>query len=249
MKIFTKIQTYLLMAGAVALGLTVLADEAAKKPKTHGTDIFHLSLQKRMVNGGVLAGASGRVDVHLDTQGKGNHQDVHLQLTGLDASASYQLAALLDDDTNLTQVVSFTPDDEGHADIHLRDKGPKHPDNKNGHVNAQLPPELQPITLIHQLLVSDTNGATVLSADLTAPDRFQYLVKRDLSTGDIRAKMQIKSDNHKGQVRLDARGLQTGSQYSLALNGNVAGSETADHEGKINLRADLQNAADIFALS
>src|SRR5881394_2954783 len=162
--------------GAATVGtafvLTAFIALAGEEPKKHGTDILHFSIQERMVNGGALADASGKVDVHWNKEGKSNHQEVRLHLKGLQAGATYQLGALVNDDSNLTQVVTFTPDKEGKADIQLREKGPKHPKSKDGHVNQQLPAELQPITLIHQLIVSDTNdtnGAVVLSADLTTP--------------------------------------------------------------------------------
>ena len=240
-----------LTGATVALfSFAVLAGEG---PKKHGKDILHLSIQKRMSNEGTLATASGKVDVHWDAEGNHDHQQVKLELKGLDTNGTYQLMALVDDDTNLTQVATFSPDHEGKAHIELREKGPKHPETRNGHVKAQLPSELQPPTVIHQLLVSDissdTNGTPVLSADLTAPDKFEYLVKRDLNATDIRAKLEIKADKHKARLRLEAKGLQAGAQYSLALNGNVAGSDTANDEGVLHLRADLQNALDVFALT
>jgi len=247
MKSTTHIPGWLIAASAAAAMFTFTATAGDKPKKEKG--IFHLSIQERMVNEGALAAARGKAQIQLDQENqKAAHQKVKLHIDGLDSSATYQLAAQVDDDTNLTQIATFTPDHEGKANIELREKGPKHPDSKYGHVHAQLPPELQPVTLIHQLLVSDTNGATVLSADLTSPDKFEYLVKADLSSGDIRAKLGIKANSHKGQVHLDAKGLEAGSDYSLALNGTVAGSATADHEGKVNLRAELQNVADIFAL-
>src|SRR5438128_1373877 len=92
MKRITKIQTYLLIAGAVALGLTVLAEESAREPKKHGTDILHLSIQKRMANTGVIANAGGQVKLQWHEQGKANHQGLNVKLTGLEPGAAYSLA-------------------------------------------------------------------------------------------------------------------------------------------------------------
>jgi len=241
-----------------SFGLTVVAGLAiaacamvtAAEPKKHGTDILHLSIRERMVNGGVTADASGQAELKWDKQGHANHQEVHLHLKGLDSDTDYQLAASTNDGSNATPVLTFTTDDEGRADIDLRDKGPKpqHAESKNGKVKAQLPPELEPVTQINQVLVLDTNGATVLTGSFDAPDKFELLVKRDLSTADIRAKLEIHANQHKGKLRLEAKGLQPGIQYSLALNGTVADSEMADNEGKVHLRAELDNPADILTL-
>src|SRR5882762_7451466 len=103
MKRLTHMHRYILTASAIALGLTALAGTSGEKSKKHGTDILHLSIQKRMANSGVLADASGRVEIHWNEQGKANHQEINLKLKGLEAGAAYQLAALLNDDTNLTQ--------------------------------------------------------------------------------------------------------------------------------------------------
>jgi len=249
MKNTTQTRTTFLLAGALALAVTLLAANAGEKPKENKKGLLHFSIQKRMANEGALADANGKVDLHSDVHDKDNHQDVHLHLGGLDATATYQLAAQVDDDTNLTQVLTFTSDREGKADIHLREKGPKHPHDKDGHVDAQLPSELQPASLISQLIVTDTNGTAILTADLTAPDKFEYFAKLDLSSGDIRSKLEIKADGHKGHLKLDAKGLEAGSQYSLTLNGNVAGSDAADEHGNVHFKAELQNPADILALS
>src|SRR5205823_4158575 len=96
-----------------------------------------------------------------------------------------------------------------------------------GKIKMQLPAELEPVTEIHELVVLDSTGATLLSADLTAPDKFEYLVKRDLSTDTVGASLEIKANGHKAQVKLSASGLEAGAQYSLAINASVAGTETA----------------------
>src|SRR5436190_8966379 len=209
MKQNLNISRHVYVAGAI-LALAGLTVSSAEKPPIPGKDLLHFAIHERMLNEGAVARASGQLDLHVDTHGNKSHEDLHLHLRGLDPTATYQLGAPLNGDSNVTQVVTFTPDREGNSDIHLREKGPKNPKSKNGHVDAQLPPELQPVTLIDQLLVSDTSGVAVLTADLTAPDHFEYLAKRDLSAGDIQARLDIKSNNHKAQVHLTAKGLEAG---------------------------------------
>jgi hypothetical protein len=246
MKLTSHNHLKLTMASALfSLSLSVLA---ARGDKNH--DILHVSLQKKMNNEGALASAAGSVNLRYDLEGNKNpHQDLHLKIKGLDDTVSYQLSAQVDDNTNLTQVLSFTSDHEGKADIHLREKGPKHPHDHDGHLDGQLPAELTPVTGIHQLIVSDTNGTAVLTADLTSPDKFEYLAKRDLSVDTIHAKLEIKANAQNAKLHLEASGLQAGSQYSLAINGNVASTVTATNDGHVDIHAQLENASDVFALT
>src|SRR2546423_252342 len=125
MKRHTHMHKYLFITGSVLVGLTALAVDSLQKSKKHGTDILHFAVEKRMADDGVATNASGKVQVHWNKQGKANHQDVHVNVKGLDTEATYQLAALVNDDTNLTTVTEFSTDKHGKADIELRDKGGK----------------------------------------------------------------------------------------------------------------------------
>ena len=249
MKLPTHNHVKLTVVSAV---LTLCVSALAGGPhKNH--HILHVSIQKKMHNEGVLADASGKADLRYDAEGdKAADQDLHLHIKGLDASGAYQLSAQADGDTNLTQVLSFTTDHEGKADIHLKEKGPKHPHNHDGHVDGQLPAELLAVTGIHGLIIfdaADTNGTPILTADLTAPDKFEYLAKRDLSTDTVHAKLEIKANGHKAKLHLEANGLEAGSQYSLAVNGNVVTTVTSKEDGHLDIHAQLENAEDVFALS
>ena len=233
----------------LAIAAAILASFAtlnAAEPKRPEPDHFEWALQTRMHNEGVLASAGGKVDLHSDQHGSHTHQDLHLHLQGLDANATYTLTAQVD--TNSIEAVTFSPDLKGKADIHLHDKGPGHPHGHPGHIDDQLPAELQPVTMISALSVSDTNGTAILTADLTAPDKFEYHAKRDLSTDSIDARLDIHADTHKGEVRLHAKGLQAGASYSLAFEGNVVASATARDDGHLDLHAHLQNPADALSL-
>src|SRR5881394_3695118 len=122
MKATIHLPSILIATAVLALTTCAYADD----PKKHGTDVLHIATQTRMANAGVLSTASGKVELHWNKQGKANHQELSLKLKGLDAAATYQLGVFLNGDSNLTQVVTFTADHEGKADIHLREKGPKH---------------------------------------------------------------------------------------------------------------------------
>src|SRR5689334_18095359 len=129
MKTAPRIQ-FVLVAGA-ALAITALTAHSGDKPKgghgeqggNHGTDIIHLSVQVQMDNGGIVTNASGSARIDWHQQGNANHQDLIVNVRGLDVGVTYDLEAQLTGDTNLTPVVSFTTDAEGNASINLEDKG------------------------------------------------------------------------------------------------------------------------------
>jgi hypothetical protein len=178
----------------------------------------------------------------------------------LDADTDYQLAAQLNDDTNLTSVVTFTTDAEGNACVNLEDKannnghghghGHAYGHDKHGHGKAQLPASLEPVGQIHQVLVLDnTDTNVVLSADFTSASCFQYLVKRNISSDTVNAQLWIVASPQKAQIRLFASGLSAGSDYTLALNDTAAQTQTADDKGRVSIRAELSNPADILSVS
>src|SRR4051812_33816560 len=215
----------LLAFTASALAITVLTAYSGDKPGkggNHGTDIIHLSIKAQMTNGGIVTNASGSAGIDWHQQGNANHQDLHVNVRGLDADTDYQLAAQLNDDSNLTSVVTFTTDAEGNACVNLEDKGNNnghghghghaYGHDKHGHGKAQLPASLEPVGQIHQVLVLDNTGTNVvLGADFTSASCFQYLVKRNISSDAVNAQLWIIASPHKAQIRLFASGLSAGS--------------------------------------
>jgi len=236
-----------LSAGALALAFTTLLTQATEKPHAPKKDILHLFMQERMANEGVIADAQGKVDIHENLQSKGKEQDIHINVSGLEANGAYLLTALIDGDTNSTSILEFSTDREGKASVEFREKGKSKSDGK-GHIRQALPAALNPVSGIRELTVLDINEQAVLTADLTSPDKLEYLLKRDLSTGSIKASLQIKGKANKGQVQLGASGLSANSEYSLALNGSVAQTGTTDEHGKLNLRTEMDHPLDILAL-
>jgi hypothetical protein len=230
----------LLTVGLASLSLTAMAE---KGPKPHKPEkgILHFFAQEKMINQGVISNAAGRVDIHINSVSKGKPQELRIELQHLDANATYQLQALVGDDTNLTDVVEFTTDEEGNAHLDFRDKaagkGSKQP----------VPAALNPITNVRELAVSDGTNE-VLTADLTAPDKFEYFVKRDMSTNGVVASLQIESHANKAKLRVTASGLDAGADYSLSLNGRVVTTATADEHGKLKVGWELDNPLDILSL-
>lgn len=265
MKNPAKIQKLLVFTTSASLAITALAAYAGDKPShggdNHGTDIIHLSIQTQMDNGGIVTNASGKARIDWNQQGNANHQDLVVCVRGLDAETSYDLEALLNDDTNLTSVVSFTTDADGNASVNLEDKGQNnghghghghghaYGHNKHGQMHDTLPAALEPVGQIHELVVLDNTGTNVvLSADFTTATSFQYLVKRNVSSGSVNAELRICANPGKAQVRLSASGLAAGD-YTLLLNDTAAGTQTADDHGGVDIRTQLSNPADILSVS
>ncbi len=215
----------------------------------HGTDILHFFVRATMTNQGVEPGAGGSVNAKQNQQGKANNQRLDIVVKGLTTNTTYQLLALLNDDTNLTQVTDFTTDGNGKAALQYRKMG-----NGNGHGGGlgrgkmALPNVLDPISNIRELTVLNASTQAVLRADLTAPNQLQYLVKRDLSTGNVDALLRIKATTKQTQFRLTASGLNPTNDYLLVLNDGIVQTNTSDANGKLVISSVLQTPTDILDL-
>jgi hypothetical protein len=247
MKTMKQTWSVLPFSAAITLAFGPMLAPAAPAPHSH--DMLLLLLQTKMSNGGVLSNANGTVDLHENEHGSRANQEIHVNLNHLEAGATYQLTAASGDNSNITSVVEFTADAKGHARLDLRDNGQGTGMGTNGvKGKLPLPADWEPVSTISALAIVDTNGQTVLTADLTTPEKLEYLVTRDLSTNTVKAKLQINAHTHKALVRVTASGLTPNAAYSLALNGTVAQTGNADKKGKLKLETELPNATDILAL-
>src|SRR5215212_1812101 len=137
-------------AALVAISTFVIASPGSHG---HGTDILHFSVRKSMSNEGVIPDASGRVEANQNKQGNANNQRLKIALQNLAANATYQLLAVVDDNTNYTQVAEFTSDSEGRAALNYRKVGSSHGKGA-GHGKGQLPAALDPLSDVRELAVS-----------------------------------------------------------------------------------------------
>jgi len=80
-----------------------------------GTSILHWMLRATFTNMGVETGAVGSVDAKLNQQGNADNQKLNISLGKLASNTTYTLSAALGDDTNLTDVTTFTTDANGSA--------------------------------------------------------------------------------------------------------------------------------------
>jgi hypothetical protein len=115
-----------------------------------------------------------------------------------------------------------------------------------GHGRLTLPAALNPLSTVHALSINNSSNQTVLSADLTSPNKLQYLVKSDLSTDTVDATLRIKATASETQFRLTASGLMPASDYLLALNGTVVQTNTSDAKGSLAIKSLLENPVEIL---
>jgi hypothetical protein len=203
----------------------------------HGTDILHFFVTKTMTNEGVEPGATGRVEAAQNQQGHANNQRLNISAAGLVPGGVYELLARTGDDTNWVDVSQFTTDTNGAAGLQYRSHA-----NSNGNGN-NLPGALNPLSNIRALAIGSISSISnlifttnlVLTADLTDPDKLQYLIKRDLSTADVTAALRIKATTSQTQFRLTAADLVAGTDYYLVLNGAVVQTNTADGKGRLTI--------------
>jgi len=205
--------------------------------KNGGTSILHWMLRATFTNTDVAPNAVGSVDAKLNQQGNADNQKLNISLGKLDSNTTYTLSAAVGDDTNLTDVTTFTTDANGAAAFKYSHVGSS---NGNGHgPGTPLPDVLKPISNIRQLVIGISSTQDVLRADLAASDSFQYLVKRAMSNDHVEntaaAALRIHASGSFVQFRIDASGLIATQTYFLAINSNIAADFTSDTNGKLTI--------------
>ena len=151
---------------------------------------MHLLIRETMTNTGVITNASGRVEAKQNKQGRSNHQQLDILANNLEANVPYQLLALLGDDTNFTHVTDLTGGADGKIALRYRrvDAGNGNGSGKSlGRGKSPLPPVLNPVSNIRELAIQNASTQAVLTADFTAPDKFEYLIKRPLTNDGVDA--------------------------------------------------------------
>jgi hypothetical protein len=208
-----------------------------------GTDILHLFDHTVMTNNGVETNAAGHVDVRQNTQGHADNQSLEIKVRGLETNSPYQVWALVDNDTNSMWTAQFSTDSDGDAALNYRKLG--HGDH-GGHDRLPLPAVLDPVSEIRQLTIANASTQAVLTADLTMPNRLQYLIKRNLSAPGIEASLRIHATTTQTQFRLVASGLSPTNNYFLALNGGIVETNSTNLRGRLVIRSLLVNPTDIL---
>ncbi len=205
---------------------------SARNVAANGTDILHFSVIKTMTDNGIETNAGGVVVATQKEQGNANNQTLSIALTGLSENTPYELFAAIDNDTNVTDIMEFTTDNKGEATLTYRSLGNG---KGGGKKNGPLPASLNPVSLIREVDIVNSNAQAVLTADLSTPDKLQYLVKRNLGSDGIKASLQIQANSNRTQFRLTSTGLATNTDYLLAFNGEVVQTNTSSSKGRLNI--------------
>ncbi len=231
-------KTKIALAGSVALASTIfLTTPAVAAPG--GTDITHFTVITGMTNNltgttnnGVDTNADGAVMATQNEQGHVNNQKLTIMVTGLSSNTTYELVAAFDSDTNMVDVGPFTTDGKGKAAFNYTSLGNGH---GGGDHTTPLPDSLNPVSLIRELDVVNSNLQAVLTADLSTPEHLQYLIKRNLSTNNIRASLMIEANATHTHFRLLSTGLMPNTDYVLAFNGEGVQTNSSDHKGRLDI--------------
>ena len=248
-------RNYISLTGIGFCGLLLLAGLALATPTAapggKGTSILHYFVRKAMTNTGIIAAASGRVDAKQNQQGNAHNQQLDITLRRLTTNTTYWLLAVVADDTNYAVITDFATDRKGAAALRYRKIGSGQ-GLALGKGKSPLPDILDPLYDLRELVIVDASTQAVLVADLTAPDRLQYLVKRALDNDglepDAAGALRVKATVNHAQFRLAAVNLNANASYSLALNGGVVGTNPSDAKGRWNLTTRLVNPLDVLTV-
>jgi len=251
------------LSATICLSVASLQAAPAPQSQKHGTDILHLSIAERMVNvaAATFPDAAGSVVLRHHEQGKVTVQSLDITAQKLAAGSSYTVLATLADGSR-TNVGELVTDTEGRAKLRFRKIAHSNGKiNRLGRGHSALPDALSDLESLRKLSIASevappTEPPTyseILSADLSQPGQFQYLVKRDLSTESIRATLQIGAHSHKARLRLSARGLSANTPYWLAVNTYAVPEftvikEVADARGRLEMRTDVEPVARVLDL-
>jgi hypothetical protein len=229
---------------AVLASLLLAAAPAALAAKG-GTDVLHLSLRSELVATEVDPDAEGTLSAKLRKQGKANVQKLDFHVEGLESEATYELFLLHRGAVDPVEVASFDTDSNGQASLKLKHLGHKdHPRNK-------FPgPGFDPLSDVLALEVRNDGDEIVLDADLSAPDKLSYLVKRRLDNEGVdtdaegRLFMKDKGKSSRFRLKVTDLDLAPSADYSVAINCNdvsvleceYVAAFTADEDGKLDIK-------------
>jgi hypothetical protein len=221
--------------GAAALLLAFAGDAATEKQVTRrGTSVLHYKTQNHLVATETGSNVSGGLRLQHNEQGHSSKQTLHLSVAGLEPNTSYNLIALVGDDTNAIPVGELTTDQRGRGRVTYTLRGQDH-GGKN-----PLPAPLSPLTDLRSLGIENASTQIVAHAWIADAEKFQYLIKRNLTAsapdGTAAGSISLIANTQRVNFRLLAGGLSSTNDYHLALNSNVVSTVTSDADGRLEIR-------------
>ena len=228
---------------AASLGLHIALAKGSHKG---GTSVLHWMERCTMISSGEESNAAGSIIAKRNQQGNADNQRLTISLSHLESDAMYQLLATIGTNTYPVVAADLSTDAKGHILI-------KYVRKNTGKGNAggvALPDVLNPISDIRSLEIVNSSTQTVLSADLTSPDRFQYLVKSWLTNDGVEpnatAALRIHATQRKDKFRLLASGLTPSASYFLAVNDVVETNVISDASGSLQFKELPAGSPDIL---
>jgi len=212
---------------------------SAGQPVTRkGTSVLHYMTRNDFATTEAGSNVVGSVRLQFNEQGHALKQSLSLQLAGLDAGASYDLTAVLGDDTNAVVASSLPADSRGRIRVAYRAHGPV---AAHGHAPKNpLPVALDPLTSVQALGLDNAATQTVAFVWIANAPKFQLLVKRNLNVDDTNGlaagSISLIANAHHVNFRLRAGGLAPTNDYHLALNSNVVSTVQANDAGELQIR-------------
>jgi hypothetical protein len=211
-----------------------------------GTSVLHYMTRNALVATEADSNVVGWLRLQQNEQGRSSKQSLRLFVSGLETNAPYNLIAVVGDDTNAASVASVAADRHGRSRLSYLTRG-----QGRGGKNP-LPAGLNPLTSVRSVGVENASTQTVAYAWIADADRFQYIVKRNLTPQDVNAtpagSISLIANHRHVNFRLMAGGLGATNDYHLALNSNIVSTVQAGNDGRIQIRGWPTNAPAVLEL-
>ncbi len=242
-----KITNVLKYAGLVATLAVVTPNASAEKPLTRrGTSVLHYMTHSDLVSTEAGSNVVGRLRLQMNEQGRSSKQSVDLHVDGLASNAAYNVIAVVGDDTNTVPVDEVVADRKGRLRLNYKTMG----QGRGG--RNPLPDELNPLVDVRSIGLENASTQTVAYAWIADAEKFQYLVKRNLTpedtNGTAAGQISLIANQRKVSFWLLAGGLNVTNSYHLALNSEIVGTVVATDGGRVEIKQWPTNAPSVLDL-
>ena len=233
-----KINKLVLVAGVAALAVTTLF---AKSSSKQGTEMVHFSVHINMTNNGVEPTASGTVQATEAMQGNSDHETLNVTAKGLTPNTPYSLFVTTTATGTSTNLDDFTTDKKGAAKLSFQNNG-------GSKKTTPLPPEIGPLSGLTEVDIVNSNTVVVLAASSGEVTQIQYMVKKDITSNNVPATINVSASTKSAKFNLTASGLTPSTDYILVLNGSPVQTNTATAKGGLKINS-APAPADILSLN
>lgn len=184
----------------------------------------------------------GRLRLQMNEQGGSSKQSLELNVEGLASTTAYNLIAVVGEDTNAVPVDELLSDRKGRLHLQYRYSG----QGNGGGNRVQLPEALKPLVDVRSVGIENSSTQTLAYAWIADAEKFQYLVKRNLSPedpdGSPAGQISLIANQSKVHFWLLAGGLNAADTYHLALNSQIVSTVVADDSGRAEIKSWPVNA-------